>query len=318
MLILYPAIRPYKKHTLAVDETHQLYLEECGEPNGLPILFVHGGPGFGSSEDSRRYFDPNIYRIVVFDQRGCGRSTPHGNVDNNNTQTLIDDMEKIREFLNIDRWVLFGGSWGATLSLLYAEQHPENVLGLILRGVYLNRECDRQWLFQSGLKQIFPDFWEDFVAAIPKAERNNMLAAYHSRLFGYDELTRMAFAKAWALWEGRCATLNPNPHLLEEIADPVRALPWARIECHYLKNHCFIEENQIINHIDNIKDIPGIIIHGRYDMVCLLDNAWVLHLAWPISQLNIIRDAGHSADEPAIIDALIRATKDMAHLNRAA
>ncbi|MCW5589827.1 MAG: prolyl aminopeptidase [Legionellales bacterium] len=318
MLSYYPAIRPYAKHALKVGKIHQLYIEESGEPTGLPVLFLHGGPGFGCSDQSRRFFDPMIYRIIAFDQRGCGRSTPYGSIEENTTQDLIQDIEKIRELLNIDRWIIFGGSWGATLGLAYAETYPEKVMGLILRGVFLNREQDIHWIYRDGMNHMFPDFWEDFISHIPKAEQHDLIQANYIRVTGKDDLMRMTAAKAWALWEARCATLDPSPQLLEELSDPKRAVPFARISCHYFKNHLFLEPNQILQNIAAIQKIPGIIVHGRYDMLTPLEHAWELHKAWPSSQLNIIRDAGHAAAEPAIVDALVRATKSMAHRYTAA
>lgn len=312
MFALYPTIKPYHEFMLAVDPPHELYVEECGNPDGIPILFVHGGPGSGCTEDQRRFFDPNTYRIILFDQRGCGRSTPYMDLTGNNTQALVQDMEKIREQLNIDRWVLFGGSWGSTLSLVYAQTYPDRVMGMILRGIFLNRNSDVQWLFGgAGANRVFPDYWEEFLSIIPENQRNNPLLAYYEMLTGEDELTRMAAAKTWSLWEGHCATLEPNKHLLELMKNPHHALSFARIECHYFLHNCFLEPNQIIRNMHHISEIPGIIVHGRYDMVCSLDNAWELQKMWPNSELNIIRDAGHSACEIGIIDALIRATKTL-------
>ncbi len=317
MLTLFPAIRPYKKHCLVVDGAHQLYVEECGEPDGLPILILHGGPGMGCTEIDRRYCDPNVYRMVIFDQRGCGRSTPHGNIENNNTKKLIEDIETIRELLNIDKWIVFGGSWGSSLALLYSIAHSDRVMGLILRGVFLNRAKDKDW-FNDQMRNVFPDFWEDFVSSIPEDEHHDLISAYHKRLFGKDDLARMQAAKNWVLWETRCSTLDPNPHLLTSLSEPTRALPLARIECHYFKNDFFVSESEIVDNIEKIHHIPGIIIHGRYDMICPLENAWILHKIWPISQLNIIREAGHSCSELGIIDAVVRATKSMAQRHTAA
>lgn len=310
MYNLYPPIKPYNELKLAVDDTHEIYVEECGNPDGTPILFVHGGPGSGCSEDQRRFFDPNFYRIILFDQRGCGRSTPHMSLENNTTQALMADMEKIRNALNIDRWVLFGGSWGSTLSLVYAQAHPERVLAMILRGIFLNRNSDVQWLFGGqGANKIFPDYWEEFLSIVPENQRRNPMLAYHEMLTGDDEVTRMAAAKTWSSWEGHCATLEPNKHLLDLMKNPHHALSFARIECHYFMNNCFLEPDQILRNMPRVAQIPGIIVHGRYDIVCTLDNAWELHAAWPNSELHIVRDAGHSASEPGIIDALVKATQ---------
>jgi proline iminopeptidase len=310
MLTLYPPIKPYHEFMLAVAPPHELYIEECGNPDGIPVLFVHGGPGGGCTEDHRRYFDPTVYRIILFDQRGCGRSTPHMELAGNTTQALIADMEKIREHLKVNRWLLFGGSWGSTLSLVYAQTHANRVIALILRGIFLNRNSDVHWLFGgSGANRIFPDFWEEFLSIIPEEQRHNPLLAYYEMLTGTDEVARMLAAKTWSSWEGHCATLEPNKHLLEVMKNPHHALSLARIECHYFMNNCFLEPNQILRNMDRIVEIPGIIVHGRYDIVCSLDNAWELHKNWPNSELHIIRDAGHSACEQGIIDALVHATK---------
>jgi proline iminopeptidase len=311
MLIHYPDIKPYLTQNLAVDDTHTIYVEESGTPEGIPVLFVHGGPGGGTSKSDRRFFDPEKYRIILFDQRGSGRSTPHAELTNNTTAHLVADMEAIRETLGVDRWVLFGGSWGTTLSLVYAQSHPERVMGLILRGIFLCRQQDFDWLYQSGARHVFPDYWEDFVKPIPESERDNMVAAYYRLLTGENELARMAAAKAWSLWEGRCATLRPSAKVVESFSEPHRAVSLARIEAHYFANDGFIEENQILNDAAKLEGIPGIIVHGRYDMVCSMDNAHSLHRHWPDSELHIIRDAGHSSSEAGTVDALIRATRDM-------
>ncbi len=312
MLTLFPEIRTRATHHLAVDDLHRLYVEESGNPDGLPVLFIHGGPGAGSSPNDRRFFDPDRYRIVVFDQRGAGRSTPHAELTGNTTPNLIEDIEKIRSHLGIENWVLFGGSWGSTLALLYAQAYPERVLGLILRGIFLCRQEDLAWFYQAGADRIFPDYWEDFVAPIPPHERTDMMEAYYDRLTGSNELAMMSAAKAWSTWEGRCATLRPNPDVVHHFADPHRALSLARIEAHYFVHHAFMETNQILLNTHKLSTIPGVIVHGRYDIVCPLDNAFALHAAWPDAELNIIRDAGHSSQEPSIVDALIKATEDMA------
>lgn len=312
MLSTYPAIMPYEQHMLTVDEPHQLYVEVCGNPQGMPVLFVHGGPGAGCSEDHRRYFDPNQYRIILFDQRGSGRSTPHADLTENTTQALIADMELIREFLNVDQWILFGGSWGSTLSLVYAQTHPDRVAGLILRGIFLSRPHDMDWLFNgAGANYIYPDYWDDFISAVKLIGHANYVQAYNEVLTGDDEIARMAAAKAWSTWEGRCSSLRLSQEGLEWITDPHTALSLARIECYYFLNDCFLEPNQILNDMPKIQHIPGIIVHGRYDIVCSFENAWTLHKAWPNSTLHIIPDAGHSSKEPGITDALVRATQTM-------
>ncbi|WP_075187643.1 prolyl aminopeptidase [Teredinibacter haidensis] len=311
MQILFPEIKPYARHNLAVDDTHTLYLEECGSRDGIPVLFVHGGPGAGCSTQDRRFFDPERYRIILFDQRGAGRSQPHAELENNTTQHLVSDIEAIREYLNIDQWVLFGGSWGSTLSLLYAQSYPEKVLGLVLRGVFLCREKDLTWFYQQGADRIFPDYWKDFVHPIPEAERGNMIEAFYRKLTASNEIAKMAAAKAWSIWEGRCATLRPNPEVVNSFADPHLALSLARIEAHYFIHQAFIQPNQILENMARLEKIPGIIIHGRYDMVCPLDNAVEVHRLWEEAELHIIRDAGHSSREPSIVDALVKATNDM-------
>ncbi len=266
----------------------------------------------GCDEASRRWFDPTVYRIVTFDQRGCGRSTPHASLDRNTTWDLVADMERIREHLGIDKWVLFGGSWGSTLSLAYAQTHPERVHALILRGIFLCRPQEIQWFYQEGASRLFPDYWEDYLAPIPQEERHDLVDAFYRRLAGADQIAQMHAAKAWSVWEGRTATLRPNGQVIERFSEPQRALSIARIECHYFVNNAFLEENQLLRDMHKIAHIPGVIVHGRYDVVCPLDNAWALHQAWPNSELSIIRDAGHAAGELGITDALVRATGQIA------
>jgi proline iminopeptidase len=304
----YPEIQPYVRHTLRVDNTHQLYVEESGNPQGIPVVFLHGGPGAGSEPFQRRFFDPQRYRIVLFDQRGCGQSTPHAELADNNTENLVADIERIRKHLGIERWLVFGGSWGSTLGLVYAEAHPECVMGLVLRGIFLCRPRDINWFYQDGASFLFPDYWADYLAPIPPAERDSMVDAYYERLTGEDEVTRMAAAKAWSLWEGRTATLLPRQSVIEHFVNPFTALSLARIECHYFINNSFLEPDQILARADRLKGIPGVIIHGRYDVVCPVEQAFALHQAWPEAQLEVIADAGHSATEPGIVDALVRAT----------
>ncbi len=312
MHILYPDIKPYLTQMLAVDDGHEIYLEQSGNPEGIPVLFVHGGPGAGTQKLDRRFFDPERYRIILFDQRGSGRSTPHASLNDNTTSHLIGDIEKIRQHLEIERWLLFGGSWGSTLSLVYAQSHADKVMGMILRGIFLCREKDIHWFYQQGASMIFPDYWEDYLHPIPMAERQDLLKAYYQRLTGSNELAKMACAKAWSLWEAHCATLRPNVDMIEAFSDPHRALSLARIEAHYFTHRGFLEDNQILNNAAALEGIPGIIVHGRYDMVCPLDNAQSLHHVWHDSELHIIRDAGHASREPSIIDALVRATRSMA------
>lgn len=304
----YPEIKPYATHQLRVDDIHTLYIEECGEPEGIPVLFLHGGPGAGCEPNHRRFFDPNKYRIILFDQRGCGRSTPHAELEANNTPNLISDIEAIRDLLGVSGWVLFGGSWGSTLALAYAETHPNHVLGLVLRGIFLCREREIQWFYQQGVDRIFPDYWQEYQSVIPEGERGDMVKAYYRRLTGDDELARMAAAKAWSLWEARTATLLPNRQLHEHFSSPHVALSLARIESHYFSNNAFLEPNQLLKNAHKISDIPGIIVQGRYDLICPMESAWELQQAWPSSDLRIVDDAGHAATESGITRALVQAT----------
>lgn len=312
MLSLYPEIQPYARHRLSVDEPHELYLEESGNPDGVPVLVVHGGPGGGCEDYHRRFFDAERFRIILMDQRGAGRSTPLAELEGNSTNKLVEDMETIRQFLGIDRWLLFGGSWGSTLSLVYAQAHPQQVMGLVLRGIFLCRPRDIQWFYQDGASRVFPDYWQDFLSPIPDTERDDMVSAYYRRLTSSNELEQIQAAKAWSVWEGRCATLHPNPKVVEHFGHPHVAIALARIECHYFMNSSFLEPDQIVRNAFRLTGIPGIIVHGRYDMVCPLDNALALSKAWPEAELQIIRDAGHSASEPAIVDALIRGVEHIA------
>lgn len=308
---LFPEIQPYQTHRIAVGGEHELYVEESGSPRGLPVVFVHGGPGAGCEEYHRRFFDPNVYRIILFDQRGAGRSTPHASLEGNTTADLVADMELIRTHLHVERWVVFGGSWGSTLGLVYAETHPERVLGLILRGIFLCRPHEIRWFYQEGTSRVFPDFWQDFIHPIPEDERSDLVRAHHQRLVGDDEVARMASAKAWSLWEGRTANLRPHKEVVDFFGDPHVALALARIEAHYFVNDCFLAPNQILRDAYRIADIPGYIVHGRYDLICPLENAWELAQTWPMGQLEIVPDAGHSATEPGIVDALVQATISM-------
>jgi len=311
MTALYPEIKPYATHTLEVESPHSIYFEESGKLDGVPVLFVHGGPGAGCESYHRQFFDPEKYRIILFDQRGAGKSTPHAELKNNTTQSLVADIEAIREKLGIRAWVLFGGSWGSTLSLLYAQAHPERVLGLILRGIFLCRQSEIDWFYQYGANRIFPDFWQDFIQPIPEKERVNLLSAYYKRLTGEDEVARMACAKAWSTWEGRTATMQPRRSVVEHFSDPHTALSLARIEAHYFMNQSFLKPDQILNDADKLKDIPGTIVQGRYDMICPMESAWALSQAWPMAELDIINNAGHSATELGTVEALVSATRKM-------
>ncbi|MGK0440877.1 MAG: proline iminopeptidase [Pseudohongiellaceae bacterium] len=312
MLPLYPEIKPYARHQLVVDDPHQLYIDESGNPDGIPVLFVHGGPGGGCDGNSRRFYDPEKYHIITYDQRGAGRSTPHAELRFNTTQHLIDDIEAIRQHLSIDRWMLFGGSWGSTLSLLYAQAYPERVMALVLRGIFLCRPKDLQWFYQYGAHHVFPDYWKDYIKLVADDKREDFISAYYDLLTGSNEIKRMEAAKAWSVWEGRCSTLRPNHDLAESFGKPHKALAMARIEAHYFVNGAFISDNQILDNANKLEGIPGIMVHGRYDMVCPLDNATALYDVWDGGELHIVRDAGHAASEPSIADALVRATEDMA------
>jgi proline iminopeptidase len=297
---------------LPVDNGHRLYIEQVGRPDGMPVLFLHGGPGAGCEPYHRRFFNPEHYRIILFDQRGCGRSTPHASLQANTTWDLVADIERIRQHLGIEQWLLFGGSWGSTLALAYAQTHPQRITGMILRGIFLCRDEEIQWFYQSGASRVFPDYWEEFVAPIPQQERDDLLHAYHRRLSGDNDIDRMAAAKAWSVWEGRTASLHPNPAVVGFFSDPHTALSLARIECHYFVNHAFLRPNQLLQESRKLADIPGVIVQGRYDLICPMASAWALHQAWPGSELKVIADAGHSAAEPGIRAALIEATDKFA------
>lgn len=305
---LYPPIEPYNQFRLDVGDGHELYVEECGNPDGLPAVFLHGGPGGGCDAGDRRFFDPGGYRVVLFDQRGAGRSTPFAGLEANTTPHLVADIERIRECLGIEKWLVFGGSWGSTLSLCYAEAHPERVLGLVLRGIFLCSPDEMAWFYQYGTRQLFPDYYADFVAPIPEEERDDLLHAYHRRLTSGDRRVREEAARAWSLYEGRCSTLVPDEAKAKAFADPKKALPLARIETHYFVNRIFQRPNQLLEEAGRLQGIPGVIIHGRYDVICPLANAWALKRRWPGAELRIIPDAGHASSEPGIRSALVEAT----------
>ena len=311
---MFPEIKPNKSFYLAVDLPHELYVEECGNPNGMPVLFLHGGPGAGIEPYHRRFFDPEIYRIVLFDQRGAGKSRPHACLEANTTQHLVADIERLREHLGIDRWVIFGGSWGSTLGLIYAETYPARVLAMILRGIFLCRRHEIEWFYQRGASLVFPDYWEDFVAPIPETERDRMVDAYYQRLTGDDEVARMAAAKAWSLWEGRCATLHPSRSVREFFSSPHVALSLARLEAHYFSHDSFLAPNQVLRDAYRLADIPGFIVHGRYDIVCPLESALQLYRAWPNAQLVVVPDAGHAASESGITDALLKSAQTVSQM----
>jgi len=308
---LYEHIEPFDTGRLKVSPIHELYYEQCGNPQGKPAVFLHGGPGGGISSDYRRYFDPEIYRVVLFDQRGSGKSTPHASLEDNTTWHLVADIERLREHLGIKTWQVFGGSWGSTLALAYAETHPDRVHQLVLRGIFLCRQKEIRWFYQEGASAIFPDVWEEYLKVIPEAERADMVSAYYRRLTSEEEAVRLEAARAWSIWEGSTSKLLFDPSMIEKFADPEFALAFARIECHYFMNNAFFStDNYLIENIGRIRSTPGVIVQGRYDVVCPATSAWDLHRAWPEAQLHIIPDAGHSISEPGIVDALVTATDD--------
>ena len=313
MRTLYPDLEPYDTGMLAVDARHTLYYEQCGNPQGKPVVLLHGGPGAGCSAKMRRFHDPAKYRILLFDQRGSGRSTPHADLVDNTTWDLVADIERLRTKLGIERWQVFGGSWGSTLALAYAETHPDRVTELVLRGIFMLRRWELEWFYQEGASRLFPDAWEPYLEAIPAAERGDLIAAYHRRLTSADEATRLAAARAWSVWEGATSFLRVDPAFVIGHEDAAFALAFARIENHYFVNDGFFEtQDQLLRDAARIADIPGVIVHGRYDVVCPIQNAWELHKAWPKAELMISPTSGHSAFEIENIDALVRATDSFA------
>lgn len=311
---MYPEIRPFATEHLKVDELHSLYLEQSGNPEGIPVLFIHGGPGSSCSAAHRRFFDPEKYWIVLFDQRGAGKSRPHASLESNTTQHLIEDIESIRRHLGVSKWLLFGGSWGATLSLAYAQAHPESVMGMVLRGIFLCRPRDIDWLYQEGASRVFPDYWDDFINPVDPTKRNELVPAYYELLTGENEIARMRAAEAWSLWEGRVSTLAPNESLANAYTEPFAALAMARIECHYFMQNGFLKPDQLLNEASKLSSIPTKIIHGRYDCVCPIDQAWALYEALDQAEIQIISDAGHSVFEPGIRKALVAATDEFAEV----
>ena len=311
----YPPIEPYKTQRIRVSALHELYVEESGNPQGKAIVFVHGGPGGGTEPWQRTFFNPQQYRIVLFDQRGCGKSTPHAELRENTTWDLVEDMEKIRERLGIQQWAVFGGSWGSTLGLAYAQTHPQRVSALILRGIFLLRKAEIDWFYQEGASWIYPDAWEHYVNAIPEAERGDFVAAYYKRLTSEDAQVRSAAARAWSIWEGATSKLFPSQDMIARYGGDSFADAFARIECHYFINKGFFQsDTQLLDHVDRVRGIPTVIVQGRYDVVCPIKSAWDLHRAWPEAELQIVADAGHAAGEPGILSKLIEATDRYAGL----
>lgn len=308
---LYPAIKPYAQHELIVGKPHVLYVEETGNPEGIPVLVLHPGPGAEADPHLRRFFDPQRYRIILFEQRGCGRSTPHLEISENNTQLLLDDIDAIRDFLGLSEFVLSGGGWGSLLALLYAQKYPQQIKALLLHQVFLGRQQDIDWFYKKGASLVYPDYWQEFINQVPEQMLNNIPQYYADCLQGSNDLVRMSAAKNWALWQARCSSLQPHLYVIDQYSDPHFALALATLESHYINNHYFIEENQIMDNVNKIRHIPTYIIHGRFDLVSPLDSAWTLHQAIPASNLRIVRDAGHSDRESGIIDAIIYATKEI-------
>ena len=312
---LYPEIEPYRTGRLRVSDVHELHFEECGNPAGKPVVFLHGGPGGGTDGKMRRFFHPEKYRIVLFDQRGSGKSTPHASLEANTTWDLVEDTEKVREHLGIAKWQVFGGSWGSTLALAYAEKHPERVTELVLRGIFLLRRKEIEWFYQEGASILFPDAWEPYLAHIPEAERGDMVAAYHRRLTSDDPAVRLAAAKIWSGWEGATSKLLPDAAFTGHYEEDEFALAFARIEAHYFQNRGFFEvDDQLLRDAGRIRHIPGVIVQGRYDVVCPIFSAWALHRAWPEADFVVTPDSGHSAFEAPNSRALVAATDRFASL----
>jgi proline iminopeptidase len=316
---LYPHLSPYKTGFLRVSELHEIYFEESGNPQGAPAVFLHGGPGGGTEAKMRRFFDPRRYRIVLFDQRGSGKSRPHASLIDNTTWDLVADIERLREHLGVERWLVFGGSWGSTLALAYAQSHPERVTHLVLRGIFLLRRWELEWFYQNpnGAAALYPDLWEHYIEPIPPEERGDMMGAYYRRLTSQDPAELSRAAKAWALWEAATSFLRRNSLYTAKLGQDTHSEAFSRIECHYFVNGGFLATpNQLIDNVGRIRHIPAVIVQGRYDIVCPMKSAWELHRAWPEADLHIVADAGHSAFEPGNTHELIRATDRFASRSR--
>ncbi len=313
MTPLYPEIEPYAVHKIKMEPLnsgrhHEVYVEECGNPKGIPVVFLHGGPGSGCRPSHRSYFNPDLYRIILFDQRGCGRSLPHGELENNTTDYLIADMETIRQQLSISKWLIFGGSWGATLALAYAQNHPSHVSAMILRGVFLGRQQDIDWVYaEGGASKLFPDAWQHLVEELPPTQQSHPLKAYYQLLTNPDELKQMSAAKTLEAWESTIVTLRDHEYQHDNTKE-TGPLAHSRIQLHFATNECFLKDSPLLENIAPIRNIPTVIVHGRYDIVCPFQQSWELHQAWPETELNVIAKAGHAAGEPALIDALVTTT----------
>ncbi|MEH6683961.1 MAG: prolyl aminopeptidase [Qipengyuania sp.] len=309
---LYPEIEPYETGMLDVGEGHSLYWERVGTPGAKPAVFLHGGPGGGIAPDHRRQWDPELYDVLLFDQRGCGRSLPFAEIEHNDTWRIVEDIERLRQMCGHEKWQAFGGSWGSTLALAYAQKYPDRVSELVLRGVFLARQQEKSWLYGYGASEIMAEQWDQFTGLIPEAERGDLVRAYYERLTSDDEATRLAAAREWSLWEGHVATLLPNEDLLESFGDPAKAVPFARICAKFFLEDFFLDENELLANVDKLAGIPGIIVQGRHDICTPPGAAWALKKAWPEAELWIVHDAGHSASEPGIVDGLVRATDKLA------
>lgn len=308
LLDLFPAITPYSTGYLAVEEPHELYWEQCGNPDGVPVVYLHGGPGGGCTPAYRQFFDPDHYRIILFDQRGAGKSTPHASLENNTTEALVSDIEQLREHLNIEKWHVFGGSWGSTLALSYAAEHPDKIISMVLRGIFLMEQDGIDWFLYDN-KNVFPEAWEQFVSIIPEEERGDLLEAYYQRLTSDDKDVQLEAAISWSLHESSCASLIPNYEIVTTEEQKQQAIAISVIECHYFRNQMIAPEDSLLNKVDRFRHIPTIIVHGRYDMVCQILSAHRLHMAWPEADYIVVPDGGHSALDPAIRSRLIEATE---------
>ncbi|MFC5474958.1 prolyl aminopeptidase [Paraherbaspirillum soli] len=311
---MYPPLEPFKSGMLDVGDGHRIYWELSGNPNGKPAVFLHGGPGGGCSDDHRRLFNPDQYCVLLFDQRGCGRSTPHAYLEANTTWHLVADIERLRTMLGVQKWLVFGGSWGSTLALAYAQTHPAHVSELVVRGIFTVRRQELHWYYQEGASQLYPDQWEKFIAPIPPQERHDLINAYHRRLTGSDEAAKLAAAQAWSGWEGATVKLMPDFTLVEQYSEPEFAIAFARIENHYFVHHGFMEEGQLLRDAARLHGIPGVIVQGRYDVPCPPQTAWQLHQAWPEAEFYLVDDAGHAFNEPGILHRLIQATDKFANI----